>query len=94
MKLPGLISVVPLGKYKLNLTFDDGVNGIVDVSDMAGKGVFTAWEKDDHFSKVFIDKESGAIAWPGNIDIDTLNCYLQIKEITYSQFKIKANAVH
>jgi len=93
MKSPGVISVTPLGKYRLSLSFDDGVKGIVDLSDMAGKGVFTAWEKDDHFNKVFIEKESGAIAWPGNIDIDTLNCYLQIKEITYDQYKMKADAV-
>jgi hypothetical protein len=93
MKLPKVISVVALGKYKLSLLFDDGVKGIVDLSDIAGKGVFTAWDKDDHFSKVFIDKESGAIAWPGNLDIDTLNCYLQIKEITYSQYKMKADAL-
>ena len=94
MKAPKVISVSALGKYKLNLLFDDGVKGIVDLSDMIGKGVFTAWDNEDYFSKVFIDKESGAIAWPGKLDIDTLNCYLQIKEMTYSQYKKKADAIH
>lgn len=92
MKSPKAILATSLGKYKLRLSFDDRVEGIVDLSDMAGKGVFAAWDKDDNFSKVFIDKESGAIAWPCNIDIDTLNCYLQIKEMTYSQYKKKADA--
>lgn len=93
MKPPKVISAASLGKYKLRLSFDDGVEGIVDLSDLAGKGVFKAWESDDTFNKVFIDKESGAIAWPGNLDIDTLNCYLQIKEMTYSQYKMKADAI-
>lgn len=93
MKSPKAISVTPLEKYKLILSFNDGTTGIVDLSDLAGKGVFTAWDKDDTFSKVFIAQESGAIAWPGNLDIDTLNCYLQIKEMTYSQYKMLADAL-
>lgn len=93
MKSLAVISATSLGKYKLRLAFNDGTEGTVDLSDMAGKGVFTAWDKDDTFSQVFIDKESGAIAWPGNLDIDTLNCYLQIKEITYGQYKQKTDAI-
>lgn len=93
MKSPKVISATSLGKYKLRLSFDDGVEGTVDLSDLAGKGVFKAWDKGDTFNQVFIDKESGAIAWPENLDIDSLNCYLQIKEMTYSQFKMMANAL-
>ncbi|MEO5946475.1 MAG: DUF2442 domain-containing protein [Chitinophagaceae bacterium] len=84
MKFPKVITAISKGKYNIHLSFEDGVEGIVDLSDMAGKGIFTAWDKDDNFNKVFIEKESGAIAWPGNLDIDTLNCYIQIKEMTYS----------
>jgi hypothetical protein len=93
MESPKVISATSLGKYKLRLSFNDGVEGIVDLSDMAGKGIFTAWDKNDLFDKVYIDNESGAIAWPGNLDIDTLNCYLQIKKITYGQYKQKADAI-
>lgn len=92
MKSPQVISATAMGKYNLRLSFNDGTEGIVDLSDLAGKGVFVAWDKDDLFNKVYIDKESGAISWPGNLDIDTLNCYLQIKEMTYNQYKIKADA--
>jgi hypothetical protein len=90
VKSPQVISTTPLGKYQLRLSFNDGTEGIVDLSDLAGKGVFTAWDRDDLFNKVYIDEESGAIAWPGNLDIDTLNCYLQIKEMTYSQYKLES----
>lgn len=93
MKSLAVISATSLGKYKLRLAFNDGTEGTVDLSDMAGKGVFTAWDKNDLFDKVYIDNESGAIAWPGNLDIDTLNCYLQIKEITYGQYKQKTDAI-
>lgn len=88
MRFPKLISVSALDKYKIRIKFSDGTEGTIDLSDVAGKGVFKAWDADDTFSKIFINEESGAITWPGNIDIDTLNCYLQIKEINYEQFRL------
>ncbi len=90
MLLPKIISVIVLEKYKIRLKFKDGTEGMADLSDLAGTGVFKAWDIDENFSKAFIDEESGAVSWPGNLDIDTLNCYLQIKGLTYAEYKLKS----
>ena len=35
------VNVLP--RYRLEVEFDDGVSGIVDISDNVGKGVFALW---------------------------------------------------
>ena len=87
MDYPKVISVKALEKYRIQIGFEDGTNGVLDLSDCAGKEVFINWDKDNNFNKVFISSESGAIAWPGDLDIDTLTVYLQLKGISYEQYK-------
>lgn len=86
MEFPKIISVEAIDKFKLKIIFNDGVEGIYDVSDLAGNGVFKVWQDRDIFFKVFINKESGAISWPGEIDIDTLNAYCTITGISPKQY--------
>jgi hypothetical protein len=83
--IPKIISVKPLEGFKLNLKYNDGVEGTVDLSHLKGKGVFAWWENDDNFSKVFIDK-SGAIVWNEELDIDSLSCYLKITNQTFEEY--------
>lgn len=78
MKFPKIISVTAIGKYKLYVRFSDASEGEYDVSHFAGKGVFKSWDIDDNFSKVSINNEAGAITWPGELDIDTINVYCKI----------------
>ena len=82
MLTPKIISVEALEKYKIKVVFADGIQGVYDVSDLAGAGVFKIWDVNDNFFKVFINKESGAISWPGEIDIDTINAYCAIRGIS------------
>jgi hypothetical protein len=86
MKFPKVISVEAVNTFDLKICFDDGVEGMYDVSDLAGKGVFKIWDVDDNFFKVHINKESGAISWPGEIDIDTLNAYCTLKGMSPDTF--------
>ena len=98
MKSPSAISVNALEKYRIAVIFNEGTEGVLDLSDCAHQGVFKSWDTENNFEKIFISKESGAITWPGDIDIDTLNCYLQIKGISYNQYKSlqenKTHAIH
>lgn len=87
MNSPKIIEVQPLEKYKIKVQFDDGLSGVLDLSDLAEKEAFRLWDEDDNFNKAYIDQESGAIAWPCNLDIDTLNIWLQIKNISYEEYK-------
>lgn len=86
MQFPKIISVEAIEKYRLKIHFTDGTGGIYDVSDLAGKGVFQIWNIEDNFFKVYINKESGAISWPGEIDIDTVNAYCSIKGISPEKY--------
>ena len=84
-EIPRVVSVKPLDGFKLFLAYNDGVEGMVDLSHLKGKGVFSWWEKDNNFSKVFIDK-GGAIVWNDELDIDSLSCYLKLTNQTFEQY--------
>jgi hypothetical protein len=86
MKFPKIISVTAIGKYKLYVSFSDATEGEYDVSHLAGKGVFTSWDTNNNFSKVPINTESGAITWPGELDIDTINVYCKIKGLNVDAY--------
>ncbi len=79
MKFPKIISGTAIEKHKLYVRFSDASEGEYDVSHLAGKGVFKSWDTENNFSKVSINTEFGAITWPGELDIDTINIYCKIK---------------
>ncbi len=93
MKLPVLKSVQPVEKYKISVCFLDGTNGIYDLNHLAQKGVFKMWDIDDNFNKVFINPESKAISWLGELDIDTINVYCALKNINVDQY-LKSSSLH
>jgi hypothetical protein len=67
------------GTHRLWIRFEDGVSGEVDLSDMVGKGVFEAWSDHSTFEQVFIDEESGTVAWPGGIDLAPDGLYREVR---------------
>ena len=84
--LPLLISVKAPAKYQLQLRFEDGTEGTVDVSYLSGKGVFRAWDEDNLFFRPFVN-EMGGIAWNEFLDLDVLNAYLTLKNCTFDEWK-------
>jgi hypothetical protein len=58
----------------LRLTFADGLSGEVDVLDRMRGPVFERARTRDGFPEVFVDSETGTVAWPGGADLapDTL----------------------
>lgn len=70
-----IIAAQPLPGYRLSLQFDDGVEGVVNLSDLVGAGVFEDWRDEAKFRAVAVDPESGTVCWPGGIDLcpDTLH---------------------
>lgn len=68
--MPDLIDVTrvrALGDYRLWLRFEDGVEGVFDVSPYLDKGVFTALRDASVFDSARV--EDGTVVWPGGIDI-------------------------
>ena len=71
-------AIQPLPGYKLKLRFDDGVEGVVDLSAEVGKGVFAAWQDPKHFASVSMEHGGRSLAWPGEIDLCADALYLEI----------------
>ena len=61
---------VPLGDHRLRLTFDDGVEGEVDIASFVKfRGVFAPLRDPGEFAKVRVDDEAGTIVWPTGADL-------------------------
>ena len=73
---------LPLPGYRLSVSFDDGAEGEIDLSDLVGKGVFASWADPAEFRKVFVDPESHTVAWPGGIDLCPDSLYEDILALT------------
>ena len=61
-------SVRSLDDYRLDVTFDDGTRGIVDVKDRLFGPVFEPLLDRELFQQVSVD-EFGAICWPNGADL-------------------------
>jgi len=66
-----------LSEYRLDLTFDDGTRGIVDLSSLVGKGVFSLWRDPSAFERVRIGT-SGELIWNDQIDLCPDALYLRV----------------
>jgi len=65
-----------LTDYRLELTFDNGQCGCVDLSHLVAKGVLKAWTDTATFRRVSIG-ESGELIWNEQIDLCPDALYLQ-----------------
>jgi hypothetical protein len=63
--------------FRLWLRFSDGVEGIADLSDLAGHGVFAAWTMPGVFAKASVT-DFGAVAWGEDIDLCPDALYLRV----------------
>jgi len=66
-----------LSGYRLELEFDDGVSGLVDLSENVGKGVFALWRDPLAFDQVRIGS-SGELVWGDRIDLCPDALYLKV----------------
>jgi hypothetical protein len=73
-----IIQAEALPHYRLRLRYDDGIEGIVDLSNEVGKEFFAAWKDPKHFVAVNIDRGGRALRWPGEIDLCADALYLEI----------------
>lgn len=69
--------VKALQAYRLWLRFSDGVEGTVDLSYLAGRGVFKLWENYEDFQKVRIG-DTGELLWDDSVDLCPDSLYLKI----------------
>jgi hypothetical protein len=76
-------AVAPLEGYRIWLRYSNGVAGELDLSDLAGRGVFSAWSDREFFEGVRLDSY-GAITWGADVDLcpDALYMWLTDKSAT------------
>jgi hypothetical protein len=72
-----IVAAKPLTAFRVELQFDNGESGVVDLSSFAGRGVFAAWEDSGVFQQVAVSAE-GALEWPGEIDMCPDALYLRM----------------
>jgi len=63
-----IVKVKALPDYTLELEFDDGIAGSVNLSDLAGRGVFAIWREGNTFEQVRIGP-SGELVWSDRVDL-------------------------
>jgi len=81
------------GNYKIHIEFSDGTKGSLDISHLAHKGVFKAWDKGNLFDKVYINPGTNAICWNEELELCSDSLYLKLRQMTYEDWKSQ-NPVH
>ena len=72
-----IVAAIPLAHFHVSLRFDNGATGTVDLSHLAGHGVFHAWQQEGVFEQLSISPV-GALQWPGDLDLCPDALYLQM----------------
>jgi len=72
-----LTDVEPQEHFRLRLTYADGVTGLVDLSHLAGRGVFRLWNEPTAFQRVSIGS-GGELHWSDDVDLCADALYLEL----------------
>lgn len=72
-----VVRIGVLAGYRLELEFDDGVTGTVDLSRLVGDGVFVLWRDPQAFADVQIGS-SGELRWGDAVDLCPDALYLEV----------------
>ena len=91
--VPQPVEVKALKNFRIWLRYDDGAEGEVDLSDVAGRGVFKAWNDPEFFNTVRLGSH-GAIEWGTEIDICPDAMYLRLTGKTPEEVFPTLKSVH
>jgi hypothetical protein len=83
--IPYLKSATALTGYKLNVEFDDGITGIIDLNKWIGKIAFAYWNDYKNF-QFFHITEDKKIEWNEQIDMDPDSFYLELINKSFSEY--------
>ena len=69
--LKDIVSAEPVGRYRLHLRFEDGIEGVVDLEPILSfRGIFAPLKDPAYFAQIRVDSELGSICWPNGADMD------------------------
>ena len=72
-----LVRCNPLAGYNVGLTFADGSEGVVDLSDLAGRGIFEKWTAPGAFEQAVVG-DDGQLAWGDDIELCADALYMRL----------------
>lgn len=68
-----------LGGHRLQIRFEDGVEGEIDLGDLVDfKGVFEPLKDPEVVSEVSVNADLGTVVWPSGADLDPVVLYSRI----------------
>ncbi len=74
-----IVNVRYLEGYRVEISFENNVKGIVDLKDYIQQGgVFSHFSDLDYFKKVHVNKELGTLCWPDGVDIAPETLYSRV----------------
>lgn len=65
-----------IGGQSIQVEFDDGVKGVVNLTEFVSKGIFTPLKDESQFAKVYTNGYS--VAWSDNLEIDAAFIYSEL----------------
>jgi hypothetical protein len=75
--MPKIVEAKPLVHFRLWLHFADGTVGEVDLSHLAGQGVFQIWNEPGRFEQLTIGPR-GELQWGSDVDLCPDALYLKL----------------
>lgn len=88
-----VVSAKPLSEYRLEVTFNDGMNGVFPVEPQKRGGVFLKLLDENIFYAVSVNPDFGCVEWPGGIDLDPEAMHRTISGVRYETEPRAANAL-
>jgi hypothetical protein len=83
MMAPDVVSATYKGKYKIEITFEDGKKGIVDFSKYLDKGgVFSRFRDINFFKSFKVNSELGVLSWEDEVDVAPETLYSEATGIS------------
>lgn len=81
------VGVEPRERYRIWIRYADGEAGEIDLSHLAGRGVFKAWLERSNFELVHITPYGG-VAWGEEIEICPDALYMQLTGTSVHAFML------
>ena len=78
---PVPVQVEARAGYRIWLRYQDGVEGEIDLADIADTGLCKPWRERAFFERIHVN-DGGAVAWNGDIEICPDSLYAELLGIT------------
>ena len=75
--MPKLLEIEVRSRFKVWVRYDDGTEGEVDFGDLAGRGVFAAWDNPGVFESASLGPH-GQLVWGDEIDLCPDATYMRL----------------